>query len=65
MTLKYPPRIDATPEELARVLLNAGPVKGPVSGSTYYCQDCNREVAYPDVLYNDNRCESCHEAAVL
>ena len=27
---KYPPRIDATPEELARVVLNGGRPKGSV-----------------------------------
>ena len=34
--------------------------KEPVSGRGYYCQDCKREVAYPEAIYNDNRCEQCH-----
>ena len=63
MVRKYPPKIDATPEEVAKVLLNTGPVSGPVSGRDYYCADCKRQVAYPETLYNDNRCESCHKAA--
>ena len=61
---QVPPKIDATPEEVAQVLLNAGPVKGPVSGRNYYCVDCKRQVAYPETLYNDNRCAGCHQAAV-
>jgi hypothetical protein len=59
-----PPRIDASPEEMSRVLLNAGRPKGPVKGRDYHCVDCKRQVAYPETLYNDNRCESCHQAAV-
>ena len=58
-----PPRIDATPEEVAHVVLNAGRPKGPVQGQDYYCADCKRQVAYPETLYNDNRCEGCHQAA--
>ena len=63
MELRYPPRIDATPEELAKVLFSAGPVTGGVSGKVYYCQDCKRQVAYPETLYRDERCENCHRAA--
>ena len=63
MTMHYPPRIDATPEELARILLSAGPMTGKVSGRDYYCQDCKRLVAYPEVLYRDDRCEGCHRVA--
>ena len=60
-----PPRIDATPEEIARVVLNAGRPKGPVKAHDYFCRDCNRQVAFPDTLYNDHRCESCHQAAAV
>ena len=63
MTAKYPPRIDATPEELVRVLLNSGPPKGSVKGLDYPCVKCGREVAYPETLYNYGRCEGCQEAA--
>ena len=59
---KLPPRIDATPEEIAHVVLNAGRPRGPVKGLDYFCVDCKRQVAYPETLYNDNRCESCHRA---
>ena len=39
-----PPRIDATPEEVAYVVLNAGRPKGPVANRLYHCQDCTRQV---------------------
>ena len=66
----YPPRVDATPEEMAQAMfslpagrkweyLEAGP-EGPV----YRCADCEREVNYPDTLYQDGRCESCHTITV-
>ena len=44
---KYPPRIDATPEALARVVLNGGRPKGSVKGLVYRCAGCGREVSYP------------------
>ena len=59
--LKYPPRIDATPEEIAHVVLNAGrPPKGPVKAMEYHCAECKRQVSYPETLYNDGRCAECH-----
>ena len=57
---QLPPRIDATPEEIAHVVLNAGRLKGPVKGLDYFCRDCKRQVAYPETLCNDNRCEQRH-----
>ena len=59
-TRKYPPRIDATPEELARVVLNGGRPKGSVKGLDYRCAGCGREVQYPETLYRDGRCPECH-----
>ena len=64
---KYPPRIDATPEELAQAMF-ALPAdhqwayleKEP----EYRCADCGREVNYPETLYRDGRCEACHAVAV-
>ena len=63
-----PPRIDAEPEDIARAMFrlpadyqwqyeNDG-------GAEYRCIDCGREVKYPETLYNDDRCEGCHDAAV-
>ena len=63
MALKYPPRIDATPEEIAHAVLNAGRPKGPVKAREYHCADCGREVNYPETLYRDGRCEGCHDKA--
>ena len=57
---KYPPRIDATPEELARVVLNGGRPKGNVKGLVYRCAGCEREGHYPETLYNDGLCPECH-----
>lgn len=60
MELRYPPRIDATPEEVVQAMFRAGPVTGPVSGRTYYCGACQRAVYYPEVLYRDGLCTGCH-----
>ena len=59
----YPPRIDAAPETIAHIVLNA---KRPArfgdapKRTEYRCRDCDRQVAYPETLYEDGRCESCH-----
>ncbi len=66
----YAPRADATAEEMAKAMFampadhqweypDAG-TEGPV----YRCADCGREVHYPDTLYQDGRCETCHTALV-
>ncbi len=57
----YPPRIDATPEEIARVVLNGGRPKGSVKVLVYRCAGCGRTVNYPETLYRDGRCEGCTE----
>ena len=56
----YPPRIDATPEEIARTVLNGGRPKARVKSQDYRCRGCRREVHYPETLYRDGRCLSCH-----
>ena len=59
---KYPPRIDASPEEIAEAFFSF-PANRPVkSKDSYRCADCGAEVNYPDTLYNDGRCEKCHKA---
>ena len=52
-----PPKIDATPEEIAQVFLRT-PAPGPKIEETrvYRCADCGREVNYPETLYRDGRC---------
>ena len=63
----YPPRIDAEPEEIASVVLNA---KSPARfGSAptridFRSHDCNRLVSYPETLHQDGCCEQCHAARV-
>ena len=58
-----PPRIDATPEELARAVLSVGrPTKAVDDSKVYRCTACGRAVQWPETLYNDNRCEGCHAA---
>ena len=63
-----PPRIDGTPEAMAQAMFRL-----PADyewqyeregGAVYRCVECGREVGYPETLYNDDRCEECHAAAV-
>ena len=61
---KYPPRIDATPEEIAYVVLNSGRPKGPSKDMDYRCAACERGVYFPETLYNDGLCPECHAAAL-
>ena len=63
----YPPRIDATPEEALRAIFNTPPsaIKDMEPPKEYRCQDCERMVNYPEILYRDNRCEECHTAALV
>ena len=60
---QYPPRIDATPEEIAHVVLNAGRPKGREKSLDYRCAVCERKVVYPETLHNDGLCSECHTAA--
>ena len=55
---KYPPRIDATPEEIAYVVLNAGRPKESVKDKDYSCGGCEREVHYRDQDYALNVCRA-------
>ena len=64
----YAPRVDATPEEMAKAMFSMPPdhkwkyEEG--DGKVYLCTNCEREVAYPETLYRDGRCEECHNAPV-
>ena len=70
MKRPYPPRVDARPEEMAQAMfsLPAGRkweyLEAGLEGPVYRCADCEREVNYPDTLYQDGRCETCHAAVV-
>ena len=64
----YAPKVDATPEEIARAMF-ALPAdhewqyeKG--RGKVYACEQCGKQVAYPETLHRDGRCESCHDTPV-
>ena len=61
----YPPRVDATPEDMAQAMF-AMPKdhkwKYQESEPEYRCVDCKQAVHYPDTLYRDGRCETCHAA---
>ena len=63
---KYPPRLDATAEEMVQAMFslpadhewqyeNGAP-------TTYHCQECGEAVYFPDTLYRDGRCSDCHTA---
>jgi hypothetical protein len=52
-----PPRIDATPEEIARKVLSA-PLKH-VEYREYKCGACGDIVEWPMVLFDDGTCEQC------
>ena len=62
--MEPPPLTDMMPEELAQEMFK---IKGPLPELTevpkYSCIDCKRRVRYPETLYQDGRCEQCHEAA--
>ena len=58
----YPPRIDATPEQLAQAFFSGPQDTLSRSMPDYRCAVCRREVHYPESLYNDGRCEGCHAA---
>ena len=56
-----PPRIDASPEEIAEVFMRTPPPGPDIDfNEVYRCVECDRVVAYPEVLYRDNKCENCH-----
>ena len=62
---KYPPRIDATPEELVQAMFNTPHDAVLEEPEEYRCSDCGREVYYPETLYRDNRCPECHAAVTV
>ena len=62
-----PPRIDATPEEIAEAVFRVKPTRKFNAKPTqpeYHCGECKRLVAYPETLYRDGLCKACHTAAV-
>ena len=63
----YPPRTDATVDELVGAMFSLSPAQSEAIRKNsqereYRCVDCKRLVCYPETFYNDHRCESCHQA---
>ena len=56
----FPPRIDATPDEIATAILTTPPSRVAAIERTYTCASCGRVVAYPETLHDDGNCEGCH-----
>lgn len=52
-----PPRIDASPEEIARATLRHKPRR--VEGRVYRCGECGEVVEWPAVLGDDGVCDTC------
>ena len=53
------PRINATAEEVARYVLSKPQPSVDVQEQTYACLTCKRPVSFPEVLFEDERCEKC------
>ena len=56
---RYPPRIDATVDELVEAFFRVGPLKVSNEPREYNCAGCGRGVYYPEVLYRDGKCADC------
>ena len=54
-----PPRIDAAPEDIARAFFRSSPTV-KTTRREYRCEDCGRQVHYPETLYEDGKCSVCH-----
>ena len=58
----YPPRIDATPEQVLQAMFNT-PHDAVIEEREYRCSDCERAVHYPETLYEGSLCQECHVAS--
>ena len=54
-----PPRIDAAPEAIAKAFFRS-PAPANPRKKEYRCGECDRQVHYPETLYNDGKCSGCH-----
>ena len=54
-----PPKIDASPEEIAQAFFRAAPSEG-FKSITYTCAQCGRAVNYPETVFDDGLCSECH-----
>ena len=56
-----PPRIDATPEEIAEAFFRF-PMDQELPEREYRCRQCGEVIHYPAVLDRDERCSRCARA---
>ena len=59
---KLPPRIDATPEEIAEAFFRLPMGQKVEEGRDYRCGECGQEVNYHAVLDRKGRCSNCAKA---
>ena len=60
----YPPRIDATAEDIAKAMFampadHKWQYEAVEGGAVYRCGECGEAVYYPATLYQDGRCSDC------
>ena len=58
---KLPPRIDASPEQIADAFFRF-PVDRELPRPEYRCGQCGEAVTYPAVLDRSGRCSKCAKA---
>ena len=68
MKRPYPPRVDATAEEIARAVFfmpadHEWEYKKVDADVIYRCDRCRQAVYFPETLYVNGLCESCHSKA--
>ena len=63
-THALPPKVDATPEQLARAFFRGKPGDDMDFAMAYHCVTCKRAVHFPEVLYRDNQCQDCRGVPV-
>ena len=61
--IQYPPRTDATVDELVTAFFRGKPGQVIETPKTYRCSACGEAIHYPKVLHRDGRCEDCHVPA--
>lgn len=54
-----PPKIDATPEQIAQTFFRKRPLDDGLVIKAYRCAQCEREVHYPETLFEGGLCAEC------
>ena len=63
----YPPRVDATPEEIAQLMFQLPhdhQWKYETEPPEYKCEACGKAVHYPDVLHREGLCQGCRATSI-